>query len=490
MAESSYKQIFKATGIFGGVQVVTVLLGIVKTKLLAVWLGMAGIGINALFTSTLGLINALVNVGIQSSAVKEVAESQATGDRNKIRTSVTVVRRLVTITGLAGALSVFVFSAFLSELVFHNRDYTVAFKILSLSLFFDQLTTGQLAILQGLRKLSYLARANMIGSLLGVVIAVPLYYFCGIRGIVPAIVLSSFFLLLRSWYYARKTGIKNYPLSWQATMRQSRPIVRIGLALSVSNFIGLGALYLIRIYLNRKSGIDTVGLYNAGMTLADTYVGMIFTAMATDYFPRLTAVNKESRKFNSLVRQQAEMSLIIVFPLLLGLGVLLDPVIRLLYSVQFLPVGKFVMLAIPGIAFKTMAFPVGYTFIAKGHKYIFLISEFLSWSYMVAGSLIGFHYWGLAGLGAGYTVSYFLCLWQCMWLAKFFYRFSFGPVFSRLAWQVTAVLLFSLLINRFVGGTVGMLCNLVLFFYGVWFSWREFKKRIDWKDWIKSIRRK
>lgn len=490
MAESSYKQIFKATGIFGGVQVITVLLGLVRTKLLAVLLGPAGMGINALLTSTLGLVNAIVNVGIQSSAVKEVAEAQSAGNITVIRKAVTVVRRLVAVTGLAGAVLVFIFSSTLSEWVFKNDNYSVAFRLLSLSLFFDQLTSGQLAILQGLRKLKYLARANIIGSLLGVVVSVPLYYYCGIDGIVPAIILSSFFLLIRSWYYARKAGIADYPLCWREIIDRGSPILRTGIALSLSNFVGLGAFYLIRIYLSGKSGVEMVGLYNAGVTLTETYVGMVFTAMATDYFPRLIALNREHYKFNLLVGQQAEMGLIIIFPLLLCLGAFVDPVVRILYSTEFRPVGDLISWAIPGIALKTLAFPIGYTFIAKGHKYIFLISEIFSWSYMVISSLIGFHFWGLTGLGIGYTFSYFLCLIQCFLLAHRLYGFRFQRVLLLLSLQVLIILLFNLLIHRFVGGIIGILSNTVLIAYGFWFSYRELKKRIDIHDLFKNIRQK
>ena len=40
-----YRTIVKATGLFGGTQVFTILSSIIKTKLVALWLGAEGVGI-------------------------------------------------------------------------------------------------------------------------------------------------------------------------------------------------------------------------------------------------------------------------------------------------------------------------------------------------------------------------------------------------------------------------------------------------------------
>ena len=44
-----YRTIVKATGLFGGTQVFTILCSIIKTKLVAIWLGAEGVGIIGLY---------------------------------------------------------------------------------------------------------------------------------------------------------------------------------------------------------------------------------------------------------------------------------------------------------------------------------------------------------------------------------------------------------------------------------------------------------
>ena len=67
--KASYRQIMKATSIFGGVQVINIIISIVRSKFVAVLLGPGGMGIYGLFISTTGLIEKITNLGLSTSAV-------------------------------------------------------------------------------------------------------------------------------------------------------------------------------------------------------------------------------------------------------------------------------------------------------------------------------------------------------------------------------------------------------------------------------------
>ncbi|MBK7480387.1 MAG: oligosaccharide flippase family protein [Bacteroidales bacterium] len=88
--------------------------------------------------------------------------------------------------------------------------------------------------------------------------------------------------------------------------------------------------------------------------------------MATDYFPRLSAVqnNDEVKK---LVNQQVDSALLIVSPLLILLVVMMPVVVRILYTPAFVPVVMFTTLTVLGIPFGEKLFPGnGYVYLAKG----------------------------------------------------------------------------------------------------------------------------
>lgn len=57
----------KAMGLFGGVQVMGILCSIIRTKLVALWIGPVGIGLFGLFNNALEMISTGTNLGIRSS---------------------------------------------------------------------------------------------------------------------------------------------------------------------------------------------------------------------------------------------------------------------------------------------------------------------------------------------------------------------------------------------------------------------------------------
>ena len=67
----SYPQILKSSSIIGGSRVLNLLIGMVRTKLVAMLLGPPGIGLVSLYQSATGLTGTLSGLGIGQSAVRQ-----------------------------------------------------------------------------------------------------------------------------------------------------------------------------------------------------------------------------------------------------------------------------------------------------------------------------------------------------------------------------------------------------------------------------------
>ena len=67
--DDSYSHILKYTSLFGGVQGLGILVGIVRNKLVALLLGPDGMGLVSLFNSTIKLVSDSTNFGLSMSAV-------------------------------------------------------------------------------------------------------------------------------------------------------------------------------------------------------------------------------------------------------------------------------------------------------------------------------------------------------------------------------------------------------------------------------------
>ena len=74
--KSSYRSIFKATSLFGGVQVYQILIQIIKSKFVAVLLGPAGVGIMGLYQSGLQLIQQISSMRSEERRVEKECRSR------------------------------------------------------------------------------------------------------------------------------------------------------------------------------------------------------------------------------------------------------------------------------------------------------------------------------------------------------------------------------------------------------------------------------
>ena len=98
-----YLHILKYTGLFGGVQGLNVLIGIVRNKLVAVLLGPPGcLVLFSLFNTTVRFISDSTNFGLSMSAVRNISEDYDRKDEEKLKEGITLVRSWSLLTALLG----------------------------------------------------------------------------------------------------------------------------------------------------------------------------------------------------------------------------------------------------------------------------------------------------------------------------------------------------------------------------------------------------
>lgn len=480
----------KATSIFGGVQVFNIFISIIRSKFVAILLGPAGMGIAGLLNSTLSFIGSVTNLGLNTSAVKNIAAANTTGDAVRVNQVASVLKRLVWLTGLLGTLVTIILAPWLSELTFGNKDYTVAFIWISITLLFVQISTGQSVILQGMRKLQYLAKANLAGTTAGLLISVPLYYIWGIGGIVPAIILSALATLLFLWIFANKLKVPYVKVTKAVLFSEGSDMVKMGFILSINGLISAGMAYIVRIYVSHKGGVEQVGLYSAGFAIINTYVGMVFSAMVTDYFPRLSGIAADNQKAKNVINQQAEIALLILAPILSVFLIFVNFIIILFYSARFTTVDSMIHWAALGIFFKAASWPIAYLFVAKGHTKLFFYSELAANIYMLIFNILGYSLGGLEGMGISFFAGYVIYLVQVFVLAKMKYAFAFEKAF----WKIFVVQIMLGLVcffcSKFLITKYLYIFGSMLIIFSSFYSLRELDKRLGLKALITERFRK
>lgn len=400
-----YSHVLKFTGLFGGVQGLNVVIGLVRNKFVALLLGPGGMGLVSLFNTTVQLISQATHLGISFSAVRHISEYYDAENTEKVAHYVKVVRGWCLLTALVGMLVCVVLGPFLSSATFSWGDHTLHFVLLAPAIGMIAITGGETAILKGQRKLGALALVQIVAALASLVISIPIYYFFWQAGIVPVIVLMAFVTMCATMWFS----LRLFPLQFGGTygiLGEGMEMVRLGVAYTLAAVIGTASEMLIRSYLNVVGDLDVLGLYNAGYMLTITYAGMVFSAMETDYYPRLSAVQHDIRATNETVNRQMEVSLLLVSPMLAALIIALPVVVPLLFSQEFLPVVGMAQVAALAMYMKVLTLPVAYITLARGYSLSYL---FLETSYFVVFVILiffGYRYWGLFGTGVAITLAH------------------------------------------------------------------------------------
>ena len=72
-ANSLTAKVLKALSIFAGIECLTMLCAVVRTKLIALWIGAAGVGVISLINSNLELLKSILLLNVNQSAVQKIA---------------------------------------------------------------------------------------------------------------------------------------------------------------------------------------------------------------------------------------------------------------------------------------------------------------------------------------------------------------------------------------------------------------------------------
>ncbi|HLO60093.1 MAG TPA: O-antigen translocase [Bacteroidales bacterium] len=484
--QSSYRQIFKATSLFGGVQVFNIIIGVIRVKFVAVLLGTFGVGVLGLLNAPLNLIMSISGLGIAVSSVRDVSESYGTGDSRRIAIVIKTLRRWSWFTGMLGATFTLALAPLLSQWTFNNRNYTWAFVWLSITLLLQAINKGQTALLQGTRRLREMAKAAVIGSSLGLATSIPLYYWLGVKGIVPALIITAITGLFLSWYFSRKVVIDEVQISFRETFTLGIGMAKLGISMTLAGFIGSLSTYVLNAFIGNRGGVEQVGLYNAGWGVVGQYTSIIFTAMATDYYPRLSAIQENNEKIKELVRQQSETALLIITPLLALLIVTMPLVVRILYTPAFIPIVMFANLTVLGMQFKAISWAMGYIYLAKGNGKLFLTMEIVSGLIILLLNLVFYYFYGLNGLGISFIVSFLFGMVFSYVVLKMKYDFSFPKKFYLIFLTVYSFAALSFLTIFIKNNPVRYAAGIFILALAATFSLYKLNDLIDFRSYLKS----
>lgn len=445
--KKNYSRIMKSSSLIGGAQGINMLIGMVRVKFVAMLIGPMGVGLAATYQATVNMIGTIAGLGLKSSAVRDIAQAVGNGDQEHIGRTVLTLRRMCWLTGGLGALAVALLSNTLSQMTFNSPDYAQEIALLGLTILFANLQGGQMALIQGMRRIGDLAKLNVFGVASGSVISVGLYWWLGIEGIVPAIVLLGVTQLSASWWFARKVVVPKVTMSWFESFKAAGGMVKLGLALMWSGLLIAVVGYLTRTLIAYEIDLMAVGIFSSAFALSGLLVNFVLGAMGADYFPSLTAVNTDHQKMRELVNQQAEIGILLASPGLLATLAFAPWAIKIFYTPEFLQAADLLRWFALGCLGRVISWPMGFIMLAKGNSRLFAITETVT-NMLHLALIWGFLTWfGIEGVAIAFPTLYVIYTLMMLMVSKYLIGFSW----SNGVWKILGSML-PLITATFVAG--------------------------------------
>ena len=396
------------TSVLTGISTVIKLVSaFVINKVIALYIGPAGLAIVGQLQSFTSIITTFSNGAISSGIVKYTAEYQDIEEKKKIFSSSIVISL---ICSLIISIFLFGFSDYLSELILKDIQYSSVFIIFGATIFLFALNMVLISILNGQKEIKKYVLVNIAGSIFSLVFTSILIMQLNLMGALYAMVLNQsvmFFVTLAfviksSWFKLEyfKQGLDKESLS--KLSKYSLMAIVSALTVPVSHLI-------IREYIGENLGWDSAGYWQGIWYISTMYLMLVTTTLGVYYLPRLSEIqdNKELRK-EIFSGYKIIMPIVILASLIIFL--LKEYVILIAFSKDFMPMMELFAWQLMGDVIKIASWLLAYLMLAKAMTKIFIYTEVLFSALFVGLSILFVDKFGLVGITYAYALNYFLYL--------------------------------------------------------------------------------
>lgn len=443
--EKHYKTLFKATSLFGLVEILRLFLRIITNVAATHFLGTKGFGLLGLLENAVQLIGSFANFGINFTGVREISSIKANNE--EYAKTIKAVTQFSLLTGIISAIISIIFAYNLSFITFKTVEYFYWFIALSVYFVATSYTQSRIIYLEGSQNFQKLLRINVLVNLLNTIVVIAAYYFFSTQGIIMAMIVNSLVALL---FYSTLSTVPKTKVKFSAEDQKIyfKKFIKSGSLLALNTFIGFLCFFIIRTYFNNVSA-ETLSFYNASNLIIIAYLGIVFIAMGKFFFPKLSQSIDNREQSVQLINNQLELSLLIIVPAIVLIYAFSDFFIKTLFSSAFLPVNQILIFGLASIVFRSFNYAVGYLLLShrnfKQYFYINAVSDLLN----ALLTILFYEKWGLIGIGLSIFINYLLSAVYIYFYTNKKYAFKISS-FVKKQFVVSLFIVFAIIVLSFV----------------------------------------
>jgi len=405
------------TSLLNGIAVVVkVASALVLNKILAVYVGPAGYAVIGQFQNAVAIIVSRAG-GVVATGVTKVTAQHFDDEAKQHAVWQTAIRFSLGASIIA-AIVLLLTGNSLAQWLLHRADMSSVFVWLALTLPAMAANNLLLAIVNGKKEVGIYVVANIIGSLISMLLVGLLAFNFGLIGtlvaftISPAIVLLSTAAIVarRDWFKAKFLwGQMNRP-----ALRELSGFALMGLTSALTMPV---TFMLIRNHLATNLGLTSAGYWQASWKISEIYLMLVTTTLSVYYLPRLAEIRTAKELKTEIIKVYS-----FVMPIVAAgaatIFILRDFIIRTLFTPDFLPMRELFLWQLAGDVIKIGSWILAYIMLGRAMIKLFILTEisfsilFVLLSWLLVGRF------GLIGISMAYAINYSLYWVSMGFLAK------------------------------------------------------------------------
>lgn len=393
------------TSLLNGIAVaVKVASALVLNKILAVYVGPGGYAIIGQFQNAVSIVVSLAG-GVVATGVTKATAQHFDDEAKQHAVWQTAIRFSLGASLIAGVSLLFI-GDWLSEWLLHRADMSSVFVWLALTLPAMAANNLLMAIVNGKKEVGIYVTANIVGSLISLLVTGLLTFNFGIYGalvaftINPGVALLSMGALVarRHWFKAQFLwGKINRP-----AMRELSGFGLMGLASALAAPV---SYMLIRDYLAADLGLSAAGYWQATTKISDIYLMLVTSTLTVYYLPRLAEI-RNAHELKSEIIKVYRFVMPLVATGAATIFLLRDFIIHTLFTPDFAPMRELFPWQLSGDVIRIGAWILSYIMVGRAMVKQFVATEFLFYASFLFLTWIFVGKWGLQGVAIAYVVNY------------------------------------------------------------------------------------
>jgi len=365
------------------------------------------------------------------------------------------------------------FSSYFSQKSFSSSKFTHQIILLSVVVLFSSISAGQIALLQGLRKIKEMALASLIGAVLGTIISIPFLWVWGLNGLVIGIIISSLTTLLASWFYSNKVKVVKINLSFIETYNGGLDMAKTGLYIVSTFVISSLSMYLIRTIISNFYGLNSVGLFQAVWAISTTYINILLNSMHADYFPRLSKFSNDDVNSNKLINEHLQVTILAGAPMIIFLLSVGSFVINILYSSAFIDALPILQWQLFSSFMNLIIWPLGVIYFVRNKGRYMLFSEIIKQIFYLIAIYAFWEIFGFKIFGIGFFISFFATLIFTIYSVRTISNFSFNKINSINILVLSLLVIAEFLSINLLTGYLSSISSALIFCFTTFYCLRQ-----------------